>query len=285
MLTNEINYKEIGIEKLYSRLDTRWNSPDLIKQYIHRIKIEKICNYLEPGKTLLDVGRGGSVDGILGVYAAKKGLKVTISNVSDESIAVIKRFAKSEGVLERITFVKGHPEQLPFSDNSFEYVTALHILEHLSSMQNGLSEIHRITKRKAVIALPTCINFCAFSRLGGADYFKFSWKSPFAFFFGLSRIAFHIIKGDEGVDEIMEELGREITHTWRFPWKMRGILKEGGFQIKKFEPDALCLPWFQSLLPVMKFLDKYSHLPILRDCGLGSHAFLEKESIIRGIKK
>ncbi|MFC6232546.1 class I SAM-dependent methyltransferase [Paenibacillus allorhizosphaerae] len=264
-------------EYLFNRLDSRWNSPYAIKRYIHRIKIEKICSQLEPGESLLDAGRGGSVDGVLGVFAAKKGLQVTISNVSEDNLDVIKYFAELQGVREKIIFVKSNPDNLVFDSETFDIVASLHVLEHLADFNKGLNEIYRVTKKKAIIALPTCINPCAFSRLGGADYFRFTLLSPIAFIYGFIRIIYHILKGDDGVEETMEELGQTIKHKWRFPWKMRSSLRGAGFVIDKFEPDSVCIPWFPFMLSIMKFLDRYSHLPLIRECGLGSHVFVSKK--------
>lgn len=269
-------FNNVSYESLYERLDSRWNSTHELKRYIHRIKFEKLLSHLVKGETLLDVGRGGSVDGVLGVLAAKKGLKVTITNVTEKNLRVIKRFAESHGVSDKITFIEALPYELPFHDNSFDNVSALHILEHLPNFESGLEEIRRVSNRTTIVALPTCLNFCTISRLGGAHYFEYSWKSPFLFIYGLMRILYHAIKGDEGVEEDMEEFGVISKHLWRFPWKMRTALIRGGFKIQKFGPDALPLPWFESWLPLMKRLDKHGYSPLLNQWGMGSHAILQK---------
>lgn len=271
-----VDVGRLGVEYLSDRLESRWNSPHPIKRYIHRAKIAKICRLLRPGETLLDIGRGGSVDGILGVFAAKKGLHVTISSVSTENLAVIQHFAAAHGVDQSITWVKASPLALPFPDGSFDTVAALHILEHLPHIDEGLRELYRLTKGDVIVALPTCLNPCAFSRLGGADYFQFSYLAPLAFLYGLARVCYHAARHDDGVDEIMEEFGRKIVHTWRFPAAMRALLMGGGFDIVVFEPDCICLPWSPSLLWLMQLLDRYGRAPVLRNLGLGSHALVVK---------
>jgi len=274
-------FDNISFESLYDRLDSRWNSKHELKKYIHRSKFDKLLSHLTTGETLLDIGRGGSVDGVLGVLAAKKGLNVTISNVSEKNLKVIQTFAEIQGVKEQITFVEALPFELPFKDQSFQNVIALHILEHLPDFKQGLEEIRRVSQNKAIVALPTCLNFCAISRLGGAHYFEFSWKSPFSLIYGSWRLLYHAVKGDEGVAEDMEEFGRIDKHLWRFPWKMRKSLKEGGFEIVQFGPDAIPLPWFNAWLPLMRKLERFSYHPILKHFGMGSHAVLSKKVDIK----
>ncbi|MFD1956885.1 methyltransferase domain-containing protein [Paenibacillus thailandensis] len=269
-------FNHISVESLYERLDSRWNSKHELKKYIHRIKFEKLLSHLTPGETLLDIGRGGSVDGVLGVLAAKKGLKVTISNVTQKNLLVIRKFAEEQGVIDEITFIECMPFDIPVPDNCFDNVIALHILEHLPNFEAGLQEIKRVSNKKAIIALPTCLNFCAISRLGGAHYFEYSWKSPFALIYGTLRLLIHAVRGDDGVEEDMEEFGVVTKHMWRFPWKMRAALIREGFIINKFGPDALPLPWFNAWLPLIRKLDRYGYAPLLREFGMGSHAIVEK---------
>jgi SAM-dependent methyltransferase len=224
----------------------------------------------------LDIGRGGSVDGILGVYAALKEASVTISNVDELHLSAIKKFAREHEIEDKISFVITNPEDLVFQDNEFDIVVSLHILEHLNNFEKGLSQIHRVTKEKAIIALPTCTNLSVFSRLGGACFFDFSPKSPFAIIYGLLRVLCNACMSKKGVIEVMDENGVMIEHLWRFPWVMKRELREGGFKIAKFDADSLCLPWFESLIGASKYLDRNSHLPWLRNLGLGSHALVIK---------
>ena len=59
-----------------------------------------------------------------------------------------------------------------------------------------------------------------------------------------------------------------MIHQWLFPWRMRRNLESVGFQILKFRPDAICLPWFSQAIPVMRVLDGLGSLPILREIGI-----------------
>ena len=267
-----------SVDNLYARLDNRWNSPIRLQRYIHRTKIQKILRLLSSNQTLLDIGRGGSVDGILGVMAAKAGLRVTITNVAKDNINVIRRFAQAQGVEGQIEFKIGDPHRLPLPDQSFDIVSALHVLEHLPDFNAGLTEMHRVSRRFAVVALPTCLNPAVFSRLGGASPYSLSVNGPPALIKGALMVLYHFAKAHEGVNETEYELGEVVIHQWLFPWKMRRNLESVGFQILKFQPDAICLPWFSQAIPVMRVLDGLGSLPVLREIGFGSHALMEKET-------
>ncbi|MCI5055278.1 MAG: methyltransferase domain-containing protein, partial [Flavobacteriales bacterium] len=160
-------------DEIYHRLDRRWNAKSPILKYAHRKKFEKLLKFIEPGQNILDIGRGGSVDGVLGVLAAQKGAKVTILNVSDRHIESIKRFAEKNDVLDKISFIIGNPQECEeFEDNSFDIVISLHVLEHLESTSEGLKTIHRLTNSRAIIALPTCLNPCVWIRFGKQNCYE-----------------------------------------------------------------------------------------------------------------
>jgi len=274
MTANTANH----IYELYHRLDRRWNAPSAVLRYAHRKKFEKMLAMIVPGESLLDIGRGGSVDGVLGVLAAAKGARVTIANPIDDNLSSIRRFAEQHGVEDKITFMKNDPQTGDiFSDNSFDTVISLHVLEHLSDFDEGVKTLHRITRRRVIVALPTCLNFCVWIRFGGQNCYRLSLNGFFALFTGVGMIIKSLLVNADGVVENMtEDSGNKFSHLWRFPWKMRDSLRKQGFLIRKFGPDTMCLPWFDALLPLSEWLDGIGYWPIIRNFGYGSHALPEK---------
>lgn len=249
-------------------LDKRYNSPYSLRRYVTREIVESVLRYVEPGEEILDAGCG---DGIISVLAAKKGAKVTALDISLPNLERAKKLTKKNGVYN-IKFLQGDVENLPFPNNSFDLVISSQVLEHLPDFEKGLSEIKRATKKRAIITLPTCLNLCALSLLGGAEYWYIRKKTPLALLKGILKFILNIFK--KGIDE--GYTGKKLPHLWRYPWAMKRELKKAGFKIIHFEANSLCLPYFKFFLPVVKFLDRFKKKPILRNFGCGSIAVVEK---------
>lgn len=267
--------KQEDVEYLYSRLDTRWNSESIIKKNMHRCKINKLLKFLEPGNTLLDVCRGGSVDGILGVMAAQKGLQVTICSVKQEYLDVIKRFA-TENNIEVYKYIVCEPEDLKFSDESFDYVSCIHVLEHVNDLKKSISEIYRVSKGRVLLALPTCLNACVFARIGGANYYDFNYKSIPCMLAGMGKVIKAWVLGKDGVYENNEEKGEIIRHYQRFPGKVKELCEENGFIVEKYGADGFCFPWLKVCVYLQRVVDKCAYIPVMRNWGFGTHYFLKK---------
>lgn len=252
-------------------VEKRLNSPYPLRRHAHRMGYESIAKFVQPGETVLDAGCG---EGVLSWYLAERGAKVTAMDISTPNLENAKSFLNKRGVLDRVTLVQGDAEHLPFPDASFDWVVSSHVLEHLPDFEQGLSELHRVAKKRVVVALPTCLNLAAASQLGGADFWRLSKRALVALPWGVLRIFWHLF--GEGVQEGYAGVGA-LPHVWRYPWVMRRRLEKGGFVIKRFEASTLVLPYFNFFLPFIKALDRVKHLPVLSNFGYGSIAFLEKK--------
>ena len=265
-----------GIKDFYQTygdriVEKRLDSPYPLRRYAHRMGYETIARMVKPGETVLDAGCG---EGVLSWYLAERGAKVTAMDISKPNVENARAFLEKKGVLDRVTVMLGDAENLPFPDASFDWVVSSHVLEHLPDFERGLREIHRVTKKRAVVALPTCLNLAGASQLGGADFWRPSKRALLALPWGLLRILLNL--GREGVQEGYAGVG-ELPHIWRYPWVMRRKLRKGGFRIVRFEAASIMLPYWSGFLPLVKLLDRFKHWPILRNFGYGSVAVLEKD--------
>lgn len=251
--------------------DKRYASKYPIRKYAHWTQLNSFANLVDPGETVLDAGCG---EGMLLWKMKERGADVTGLDISRPNLDAAKTFLAGKGI-DDVELVQGDLEKMPFEDNSFDTVVSSHVLEHLPDFDKGLSEIHRITRKKAIIALPTCLNLSATSLLGGVDYWYLSKSMVYAIPLGLFRTLMNL--GGEGVQEGYAG-DEELPHIWRYPWVMKRRLRNGGFDITRFEASSLILPYFAWTLPLVKVLDKYKHTPLLRNFGYGSIAVLEKRN-------
>jgi ubiquinone/menaquinone biosynthesis C-methylase UbiE len=259
-------YETYGDEIVAKRLESGFP----LRRYAHRTQYETIARLVKPGERVLDAGCG---EGVLSWYLAERGARVTAMDISKPNIENARMFLAKKGVLDRVDLLLGDAEKLPFPDASFDVVVSSHVLEHLPDFDKGLAEIRRVTKKRAIVALPTCLNLAAASQLGGVDFWTFRKKALVGFPWGLLRILLNL--GREGVQEGYAGHG-ELPHVWRYPWVMRRRLEKAGFRVVRFEAATLVTPYVSALLPIVKFLDRFKHLPVLRNLGYGSVALLEK---------
>lgn len=255
-------------DNIYSK---RFASKNPLRKYAHTQQYDAVANKVRTDETVLDAGCG---EGVLSCLLAKKGVTVVGVDISGPNIVAAKKLAREWGVEDKTTFMVGDAENLPFPDASFDVVVSSHVLEHLPNFHKGLSEIHRVTRGKAVVALPTICNPASVIQAGRGSFWEISRRSVKAIPLGIFNT--FISLGKEGPDE--GYVGNsDLTHIWRFPWVMKKQLRAGNFEIERFEASAIMLPFFTWLLPVIKFLDRFKAAPILRNFGYGSTAVLRKK--------
>lgn len=111
---------------------------ELLKE---RFQINEIS--IQGIETALDDGCGG---GRYTLALRKLGIpKVTGIDISSDSIA----FAQSKSVysIDEVRFVQGSVLELPFENESFDFVFSNGVLHHTTSTEKGLSEVYRVLKK------------------------------------------------------------------------------------------------------------------------------------------
>jgi SAM-dependent methyltransferase len=113
----------------------------------------KICDWvldllnMEAGRSLLDVACG---PGTLLARAKSRGLEVAGVDVSTVAVEAARR--RLPGVDIRV----GRGEDLPYGDETFDYVTCIGSLEHFPEPEAGAAEIRRVLRHdgRALIYVP-----------------------------------------------------------------------------------------------------------------------------------
>ena len=92
---------------------------------------------------LLDVGCGS---GRASLPFAKNGVKVIGLDISEQMILRAKHKSKKLGLNNRVDYVVGDSENLPFRQNSFDAVLAFGVLHHVPTPQKMLQQMSKVLK-------------------------------------------------------------------------------------------------------------------------------------------
>lgn len=265
---------EQGDAAAWERLASRWWSERPVHRFSHRQKLKVILPLLDGAGSVLDVTRGASVDGLLGVLAARTVPQVTIVTPSCSHRAALRRFADAQGVDERrIRWVHGSLDDLDdLAPQRFDVVTALHVLEHTTSLRTALAALHRRTSRRCVVAVPTCVNPTAWVRLGGSsDAYVFGSSSLRDGIRGLARTVARHRRGHVSVTELVDEYGSEVVHRWYFPRPFLRELEYADFEVEAMRPDTLALPWSTRAMAVSGWVQQHAPPSWIAGWGFGTH--------------
>ena len=97
------------------------------------------------GKKLLDAGCG---TGYFSKAAVERGADVTSMDLGENLLAKVKEKCNS-------TCVKGSILEMPFEDNSFDYVISSEVIEHVPAPLDAIPEIYRVLKPDGTMVLTT----------------------------------------------------------------------------------------------------------------------------------
>jgi 2-polyprenyl-6-hydroxyphenyl methylase/3-demethylubiquinone-9 3-methyltransferase len=133
--------------EFYKHLGDKWHESEgdavALLRLENKVKApwvaEQINKYHGEKAKVLDVGCGG---GFLTLQLAQLGHQSTGLDVSD-SILASGRKRDSE---QRIDWVVGSAEALPFSNSTYDVVTMLDVLEHVTTPQTAVAEALRVLK-------------------------------------------------------------------------------------------------------------------------------------------
>ena len=160
----------------YSRkiAERQWNLPDkgelesrreatYIDDIIQKNHIERrLLENLDGIQTVFD---GGAGSGRFSVLLAKQGCRVTHFDISQPMIDKAKETAEKEGVLDRITFVKGALEDLSaYPDHAFDLVISFDapVSYTWPNQEKVIGELVRIARKRIMLSVS--------SRLGSLPY-------------------------------------------------------------------------------------------------------------------
>ena len=122
---------------------------DLMSGGLHRLWKSEFVNLLAPPKSavlyaLLDVAGGTGDIARKALEAAGSGTRAVICDISAEMMQVGR--ARAEGLSDRLAFVQGNAESLPFVARSFDAYTIAFGIRNVTHIEAALAEAYRVLK-------------------------------------------------------------------------------------------------------------------------------------------
>lgn len=141
-----MNNEKANIGKLFDRIAGTYDCFNHVTSlgidiYWRRVAIRE----MQPVEHLLDVAIG-TADVALTALRKGKAARVTGLDLSEEMMAIGRRKAERAGVGDKISFVAGSAQEMPFADNQFEALTCAYGVRNFSELDKGLSEMYRVLK-------------------------------------------------------------------------------------------------------------------------------------------
>ena len=110
----------------------------------------ELCQ-LKAGMSVLDVSSGRGTQAIY--YAATFGVTVTGLDISEEMVKTATKRSIENGISEKVKFVLGDSQNLPFDDNSFDVVINECAVGIPDDSQKVLNEMLRVVKPNGSVAI------------------------------------------------------------------------------------------------------------------------------------
>jgi demethylmenaquinone methyltransferase/2-methoxy-6-polyprenyl-1,4-benzoquinol methylase len=146
----DINEKQSLVDDVFHKVASRYDlMNDLMSGGLHRVWKDAMVRRLSISKTRpfahLDVA-GGTGDVAFRVVESGAGAISTVCDINADMLAVGRERAAKNGLAERVSFIEGNAETLPFPDRSFDGYTVAFGIRNVPRIQQALHEAYRILR-------------------------------------------------------------------------------------------------------------------------------------------
>ena len=117
--------------------------PDFVVESFAGVANPFSLGRLEPGERVLDLGSGAGTDSLVAALMVGSEGSVTGLDMTPEMLAKARAGA-AELEFEKVVFVDGEAESLPFSDGDFDVVISNGVIDLIPDKDAVFSEIHRV---------------------------------------------------------------------------------------------------------------------------------------------
>jgi len=124
---------------------------DLMSGGLHRLWKDDAIAWLAPPKSdrgfrLLDVAGGTGDITLRFLQAGGAGCVATLLDINPEMVAVARKRVADTGFGDRVAFIVGNAEALPFADKSFDAFTIAFGIRNVTHIDQALSEAYRVLR-------------------------------------------------------------------------------------------------------------------------------------------
>ena len=136
------------VNDIFAKVAPRYDlMNDLMSGGLHRLWKDELVAWLAPPKgatpfSVLDVAGGTGDVAVRVLKAGGPGTRATICDISAEMIGEGRARAKQD----RLDFVRGNAESLPFPDRSFDAYMVAFGMRNLTHIEQALAEAYRVLK-------------------------------------------------------------------------------------------------------------------------------------------
>ena len=187
-----------------------------------RKRVLKLVSEVQP-KTILDIATG---TGDLALLFAKNitAEKIVGLDLSEGMLSVARKKIINTALANKVTFVKGDSEALPFEDNSFDVITVSFGIRNFETLEKGLGEIKRVlVPGGRFVILETSVPT------------KFPWKQGYYVY---SRAILPIIGKLFSKDKVAYQYLSDSASVFPFGEKLNNILSKIGFIAIENKPQT-----------------------------------------------
>jgi demethylmenaquinone methyltransferase/2-methoxy-6-polyprenyl-1,4-benzoquinol methylase len=173
--------------------------------------------------SVLDIATG---TGDLAIQFAEKtdAKRIVGLDLSDGMLKVARKKVAGKPFADKIEFVQGDSEALPFDDNSFDAITVSFGIRNFENLEKGLSEIQRVLKDGGIfVILETSVPT------------KFPFKQGYHLY---SNNILPLIGRIFSKDKVAYKYLSESASAFPFGEALNNILREIGFKEVKNKPQT-----------------------------------------------
>lgn len=187
-----------------------------------RKKVVKMVAEKNPN-TILDIATG---TGDLAIQFAENtsAERIVGLDLSEGMLSVAKKKIIGKPLAQKIEFVQGDSEDLPFEDNTFDAITVSFGIRNFENLEKGLSEILRVLKKNGIfVILETSVPA------------KFPFKQGYHLY---SKNILPLVGSLFSKDKVAYKYLGESASSFPHGEKLNNILRKIGFNEVKSEPQT-----------------------------------------------